>query len=166
SSICCRRGRLSPKCSPTTASCVIRLGRARGLEKTLEVSAILATNKTNKLLQAGHANAIGQRREIQLRSADRHGPRRARDGRKTWAGRRCGDRRRGIRATEGNRIGGQCQSARFNRKAITRRGLKVTVKLLERPRLRNHQLANFQIMTAKLTPRFQSLKQIGGGRGR
>ena len=26
--ICCRRGRLSPKCSPTTASCGIRLGRA------------------------------------------------------------------------------------------------------------------------------------------
>jgi hypothetical protein len=42
----------------------------------------------------------------------------------------------------------------------------VTVKLLKCPRPRNHQLAIFQIMTAKLKPHFQSLKQIGGGRGR
>lgn len=42
----------------------------------------------------------------------------------------------------------------------------MTVKLLKCPRPRNHQLANFEIVTAKPVPRFRGIKQIGGGRGR
>ena len=38
--------------------------KGRTHEPNLEVSAILATNRRNGLLRAGHADAFGQRREV------------------------------------------------------------------------------------------------------
>jgi hypothetical protein len=42
-------------------------------ETALEPVAILATNSASAYFRAGHADAIGQGREVQLRSAYRHG---------------------------------------------------------------------------------------------
>jgi len=71
----------------------------------LELLAILATNSASGFLRAGHANAIGQGREVQLRSAYRHGQGRTRDRREAWSagGGRTG--RRGVSAIEDDRIG-------------------------------------------------------------
>ncbi len=74
--------------------------------RSLEFLAILATNGAGGFLQTGHADTIGQGREVQFRPTHRHGTGRARDGGKAWP---CGRRRaggRGVSTVESNRIGG------------------------------------------------------------
>ena len=54
-------------------------------EAALEPLAILATNSASGFFRAEHADAISQGREVQLRSAYRHGQGRTRDRREAWS---------------------------------------------------------------------------------
>jgi hypothetical protein len=74
-------------------------------ETALEPLAILATNSASVYFRAGHADAIGQGREVQLRSAYRHGQGRTRDRREAWSAGRDRTGRRGVSTFEDDRIG-------------------------------------------------------------
>jgi hypothetical protein len=75
------------------------------VETFLEPLAILATNSASAYFWAGHADAIGQEREVQLRSAYRHGQGRTRDRREAWSAGRDRAGRRGVSTFEDDRIG-------------------------------------------------------------
>lgn len=94
-------------CVSGTSGLTLSLSRTRHdpTETALVVSAILATNSASGFFWAGHADAIGQGREVQFRSAYRHGQGRTRDRREAWSAGRDRTGRRGVSTIEDDRIG-------------------------------------------------------------
>ncbi len=99
-----------PRCHSSSDGMVSQRSRSfadgRSVPETaLEPLAILATNSASAHFRAGHADAIGQGREVQLRSAYRHGQGRTRDRREAWSAGRDRPGRRGVSTFEDDRIG-------------------------------------------------------------